>query len=564
MNLPTPDPMAEDTPVPDEPSFGEILSQFEQQRSKAEGQALPGTVLSVTDDGVFVDIGRKNDGVLDVAPFKQADGTFSISPGAKVLVNITGMNEQGQYTLTTLKVEQPKDWSALQAAFDEKKTLMGRVIEVVKGGLRVDVGTRAFMPASRSGARDVPEMEKLVGQEIECRVTKLDTEKEDVVVDRRVVLEEQEREAKQKAFDALSEGAVVEGTVRNLTDFGAFIDLGGVDGLLHVADISWSRIGKPADVLKIGDKVPVKLLKVNRETRKVSLGMKQLQPEPWALAAEKFQQGERVKGTVARLTDFGAFVELIPGVEGLIHVSEMSWTKKNPRPSDILKPGETVEAVILNVNPGEKRIALGLKQALGNPWDEVPAKYAVGKIIEAATVLSIQKFGAFVQLEEGIEGMIHVGDITNEKRIETPKDVLSAGQTVRCVVTEVDPGKRRIRLSMKQLEPTRADEWIAEHKVGDTVTGRISDVRDTRISVELGEGVTGICRISAESKGGGAGTANPQKVDVASATALLAARWKQGPPAEQTSNVPKIGQTRSFRISALDPQKRRIDLEAAS
>jgi small subunit ribosomal protein S1 len=562
MTSPTPDSLTEETPVSDGPSFADILSEFEQQSQQTPGGPIEGTVLSVSDEGVVVDIGRKSDGLLDAAPFRNPDGTFRLEPGAKVLVKITGTNEQGQLTLSTHQVETPKDWSALQAAYEEKKTITGRVIESVKGGLRVDVGVRAFMPASRSGVREVAELETLVGREIECRITKLDPEKEDVVVDRRVILEEREREARQQAFDAVQEGAELNGRVRNLTDFGAFVDIGGVDGLLHVADISWTRIGKPSDVLKVGDEVRVKVLKVNRETRKISLGMKQLQPEPWTLAEGKFEVGQRVRGTVARLTDFGAFIELMPGVEGLIHVSEMSWTKKNPRPADILKPGETVEAVVLLANTAEKKISLGLKQALGDPWDEVPVKFQPGTVVEAP-VVSIQKFGAFVQLAEGVEGMIHVGDITGEKRIDHPKDVLSVGQTVRCVVTEVDRERRRLRLSMKQLEPTKADLWLAEHKEGDTVTGRVLEVRESRVQVELGEGVTGICRLATSEKAQNAGR-NAQKADVASAAALLAAKFKQG-ASPQPDSAPKIrpGETRRFSIRQIDPQKKRIDLTLA-
>ncbi len=563
MNSPISDPVTDETSHSEGPSFADILSEFEQQSKTPKGEAIEGTVLSVTDEGIFVDIGRKTDGVLDPAAFKNPEGGFTVEPGAKITVNITGTNDQGQLTLSTVKVHQPKDWSGLQAAFDEKQTVTGRVLEVIKGGLRVDVGVRAFMPASRSGVREVPELEQLVGKDIECRITKLDTEKEDVVVDRRVILEEQERENKQKAIDALTEGQVLTGTVRNLTDFGAFVDVGGVDGLLHVADISWTRIGKPADVLKVGDRTEVKILRINRETKKISLGLKQLQPEPWTLAAGKFSAGDRVKGTVARLTDFGAFVELIPGVEGLIHVSEMSWTKRNPRPSDILKPGEVVEAVVLSVAPADKKIALGLKQALGDPWDEVPEKFKSGTIIEAASVISIQKFGAFVQLSEGIEGMIHVADITNEKRIDNPKDVLSVGQVVRCVVTEVDRERRRIRLGMKQLEPTKTDEWMAAHQVGETVTGLITDVREGRLNVELGEGVNGVCKVASENRGSRNAPANKERADVASAVALLSARFKEGAATPESGPKFRPGETRKFNITALDLQKKRIDLELA-
>src|SRR5579862_6574896 len=303
-------------------SFGDILSQFEQSHH-ARGETVEGTIVSVSPDGAFVDIGRKMDGVLPPDP------KIQLKPGMKVLVSIRGRDGEGNYLLSTIKVEVPRDWSGLEAAFAEKRTIGGTVLEVVKGGLRVDVGVRAFMPASRSGAKDQAELEKLVGQQIECRITKLDTAEEDVVVDRRVVVEEQERAAKREAFGKLQEGSVVTGTVRTLTDFGAFVDLGGIDGLLHVTDMAYARNVKPSDVVKPGDQIEVKILKINAETRKIALGLKQLTPDPWSLVADKYPQGSRVQGKVSRVTDFGAFVELQPGIEGLIHVTEMSWTRKN-------------------------------------------------------------------------------------------------------------------------------------------------------------------------------------------------------------------------------------------
>src|SRR5271166_4675820 len=385
--------------LPESPeSFGDILSQFEQAHH-ARGETVDGTVVSVTPDGVFVDLGRKMDGVIPIDPARR------LKKGDKVVVSIRGRDQDGTYFLSTVKVDTPRDWSALEAAFAAKKTIGGTVIEVVKGGLRVDVGVRAFMPASRSGVREQAEMEKLVGEQIECRITKLDTASEDVVVDRRVVLEERERTAKEEAFGRIEEGAVLRGTVRSITDFGAFVDLGGVDGLLHVSDMSYSRSAKPADVVTEGESIEVKVLKIQRETHKISLGLKQLLPDPWTVAAHKYSQGERIKGKVARVADFGAFVELEPGVEGLIHVSEMSWSKKNVRPADIVKVGDMVEVAVLGVNPGERRIALGLKQTLGDPWEEALKKYPVGAAVEAS-VVSLAKFGAFVDLGDGVEGMI--------------------------------------------------------------------------------------------------------------------------------------------------------------
>jgi small subunit ribosomal protein S1 len=360
--------------------------------------------------------------------------------------------------------------------------------------LSVDVGVRAFMPASRSGAKDVPDMEKLVGQEISCRIIKLDVADEDVVVDRRAVLEEEERAAKERRYTEVKEGEIVHGTVRSLTEYGAFVDIGGVDALLHVADISWGRVNKPSDVLTVGLAVEAKVLKVDIAKRRISLGMKQLQPHPWELAAEKYKVGERVHGSVTRVADFGAFVELEKGVEGLIHLSEMSWSKKVRKPSDVVKPGEQVDVVVLGVNQGERRIALGLKQALGDPWAEVAQKFPVGAVVEG-TVTSLQKFGAFVQLAEGVEGMIHIGDLSADKRLNHPQDAVKMGQVVKALVLEADVEKRRLRLGMKQLIPTSLDEYITEHKEGDLVTGRMSEVSGGRAKVELGEGVHGSCRM---------------------------------------------------------------------
>jgi len=548
----------------EESNFGEILNQFEQEHtehSDAPGHPIEGTVVSVGDELAFVNIGRKTEGVVRVEAFRDAQGAVALHVGDKMLVNVLGRNEEGNYTLSTVKVERPKDWSGLQAAFAEGRVIGGVVQELVKGGLRVDIGARAFMPASRSGARDIAEMEKLVGQEIRCRITKLDVEKEDVVVDRRVVLEAEEKERRDKAFQNIAEGQVLQGTVKTLMDFGAFIDLGGVDGLLHVADMSWTRVNKPSDILNPGDQVQVKVLKVNPETRKISLGMKQLQADPWTLAAEQFKVGDRVRGTVARIADFGAFVNLAPGVDGLIHISEMSWSKKVRKPSDVVKVGDSVEVVVLGVNPSEKRISLGLRQALGDPWEEAQQKYPVGSIVEAA-VTNLANFGAFVDLGDGVEGMIHVGDITREKRIDHPRDVLKAGQMIRAQVLEFDKERRRIRLGMKQLEPTTLDVWMSEHQVGDPVTGRVVEVRNDRLKVELGDGVFATCRVSSEGGDNArGGSGNQGKGDISAMTAMLAARWKSGPDYEGDKQVARVGQIRQFRISALDVQAKRISLD---
>ena len=553
-----------------ETSFGEILSQFEQQHQPdlRGGETVPATVVAVNPEKIYVDVGRKMEGILPADAAREA-GHQELKPGDPIVVTVTGRDEEGYYLLSTVKVERPKDWSALEHAFAEKLTIGGRVTEVVKGGLRVDVGARAFMPASRSGARDQVELEKLVGTEIQCRITKLDTAKEDVVVDRRVVLEEEATKQKAERFAAIQEGDVVRGTVRTVTDFGAFVDIGGFDGLLHVADLSWGRVGKPSDVVKTGDSFDVKILKVNRDTKKISLGLKQLMPDPWTVAAEQFKVGDRVKGTISRLTDFGAFVELAPGLDGLIHLSEMSWSKKVRKPADILKVGEQVEAVILAVNLAEHRIGLGLKQALGDPWEEVEKKYPAESVVEG-TVVSLQKFGAFVDLGDGIEGMIHIGDISREKRLEHPNEVLKQGQTVRAQVLEIDKSRRRIRLGMKQLEPTSVDEYISEHQSGEVVSGRLIEVNNGRARVELGEGVYATCRMKeAAAEKSEAKAANENKADLSAMTAMLTAKWKTGGGAAGSGasggarEQVKAGQIRTFRITMLDPAHKKIEVELA-
>ncbi len=560
-----PNPSLSGQSAPEEAaSFAELLTEFEQQRQPASrGEALLGTVVAVSDDLVFFDVGRKMEGVIPVSELKDAAGAVALKRGDKLPVSITGYNPEGYLTLSTVRVVRPKDYSELEQAFAEKRIIAGTVLEQVKGGLRVEIGMRAFLPASRSGTRDQAELEKLVGQEIRCRIIQLDVAKEDAVVDRRVVLEEEEAAARQRAFDALQEDSVVTGTVRSLTDFGAFVDIGGQDGLLHVTDLAWTRVAKPSDLLSVGQQVEVKILKINRETKKISLGMKQLVPDPWSLAAEKYQVGARVQGKVVRLAEFGAFVELEPGVDGMIHVSEMSWTRRIRKPADVLKVGETVEVQVLGVNAGERRIALGLKQVIGDPWEDAAKRYPIGSVVEGP-VSSLAAFGAFVTLSDGIDGMIHIGDISAEKRLQHPKEALALGQTVRAQVLEVDSQKRRIRLGMKQLQPTSVDEYIAEHKVGDTVTGRVVDAGAKLAKVELGDGVIAACRLPERSQKA-AGEPGAAKADLSSMTAMLSARWKTGGGSGESSSAGamRTGQIRTFRIVSLDPAQKRIELESA-
>ena len=556
-------------------SFGELLSQYDKSHSRKSedgGKQILGTVIVVSGDSVFLDIGFKSEGILPLAVLQGAGE--AAKPGDKLLVSVKGRDPEGYYQLTRAKVERPKDWSALEKAFADKATIVGTVTGVIKGGLSVDVGVRAFMPASRSGARDAAEMEKMVEQEILCRIIKLDVAEEDVVVDRRTVVEEEERSVKERRYAEMKEGDTVTGTVRSLTDYGAFVDLGGVDALLHVSDIAWSRVEKPGDVLSVGQQVEARVLKISNDSgkRRISVGVKQLQAHPWDAMAGKYKAGERVRGTVTRVMEFGAFVELEPGIEGLIHVSEMSWGKKLRSANTLVKSGEIVDAVILGVNTGERRISLGLKQALGDPWAEVAEKFAAGSVVEGP-VVSITKFGAFVQLSEGVEGMIHISEMSAEKRINHPQEMLKVGQSVRTQVLAVDTAKRQLRLSMKQLVPSGLDEYIAEHKEGDVVTGRMVEVADGHARVELGEGILARCSVDAASAAaakttqGGLDVASSKtglKPDLSSLGSMLQARWKGGAPAgEAKPEAVRAGQIRKFRIARMDSAGKKIELELA-
>jgi small subunit ribosomal protein S1 len=541
-------------------SFGDILSQYTKSHSrKTEGsRQLQATVIAVNAESVFFDIGYKSEGILPLAALQGE----TLKPGDKCLVTVKGRDLDGYYELSRFKVERPMDWTGLEKAFADKTTVLGTVTGVIKGGFSVDVGVRAFMPASRSGVREAADMEKLVGQEIRCRIIKLDVTDEDVVVDRRAVAEEEERSAKDKFYSQIKEGETVSGTVRSLTDYGAFVDLGGVDALLHVSDIAWGRVNKPADVLSVGQAIEVKVLKVGSEGEKkrISVGLKQLQPQPWDAVPEKFKAGDRVRGTVTRLMEFGAFVELEPGIEGLIHISEMSWSKgKVRKASDVVKAGETVEVVILQMSAGERRISLGLKQALGDPWVDAPQRFPVGSAIEGP-VTSLTKFGAFVQMGEGVEGMVHVSEISAEKRINQPADVLRVGQVVQALVIAIDPEKRQMRLSMKQLVPTGLDEYISEHKEGDVVTGRLMDESGGSARVELGEGIHATCKVSAAApvKSEAPKDAN---ADLSSLSSMLQARWKSGSGGPAKAEPARAGQVRSFRIAKLDREAKKIELE---
>lgn len=558
------EPIAEE-PVEPLENFADMLMEFERGHAHkpASGgtRQIDGTVISLTAEQVFLDIGYKIEGVLPRSAFR--NNAADVKLGEKVPVSIKGRNEEGYYDLTRFKVAQPHDWTALEEAFKQKLTIVGTVTTLVKGGVSVDVGVRAFMPASRSGTHDAAELEALVGTEITCRITKLDTTDEDVVVDRRVVQEEQARVSQEGRLALLQPGEVLEGTVRSLMPYGAFVDLGGFDGLLHVSDISWNRVSKPEDVLSVGQKTQVRILKIDPETKKISLGLKQLQPDPWESVPSKYQLGQRVTGTVSRLTDFGAFVEIEPGIEGLIHISEMSWGKKVRHPSDIVKQGDQVDAVILGIKTEERRISLGLKQTLTDPWSDVTHRFPVGSQVEGP-VTRLTPFGAFVQIAEGIEGLVHVSEISAEKRIHHPQDVLRVGQPIKAQVIGIAPEKRQIKLSIKQLVPTSIDEYLAEHKPGDIVSGRVVEELPAGAAVDLGEGIRAICPAERSGSEPAAGNLAPGKADLSSLTSMLQARWKGSASAPPAAPEPlRAGQIRSFKITRIDAGSKSIELQLA-
>ena len=562
----TPEPAKAPAPVPapEEPveDFGALLKAFEKShshKSDAAPKQLSGIVVSISADQVFLDIGYKTEGVLPRSAFD--NNADAVKPGDSFPVSVTGRNEEHYYELSRFKVAQPRDWSALEAAFADKSAVVGTVTEVIKGGLRVDIGVRAFMPASRSGAKDAAELEKLVGTEITCRITKLDVQDEDVVVDRRVVLEEQARGLAEDRRAALKEGDTISGTVRSLVPYGAFIDLGGMDGLLHISDMAHTRVNKPEDIVTPGQLVEVRILKIDPDNKKISLGLKQLLPEPWATVPDRFQAGQRISGVVTRIQDFGAFVEIEPGVEGLIHISEMAWGKKVHHPSDIVKQGDRVEAEILAIKPEEKRISLGLKHASADPWLDIRQKFPEGSQIEGP-VTKIMAFGAFIEIAPGVEGLVHVSEIVADRRISHPSDVLRAGQVIKALVLAIDTEKRQIKLSMKQLIPTSIDEYIAEHKAGDKVSGRVVELAATSALVELGEGIRAQCPIKASAQPSTPEPKAEAKADLSSLTSLLSARWKGNAPAAAAKPEPLAeGQIRTFKIAKLSAETKKIEVE---
>ena len=546
-SAPTPEVAAAPSPEVKEPrddeeesrpageDFGQLLDQFEQEQSSLqEGEVVRGTVVGITERGVVIDFGYKSEGIVNQNEFME-NGQITVKPGDEVDVLVKNMETgEGFPVLSRADAVRLRAWDDLEKAFNDGTPIKGRVIDRIKGGVRVDVdGIAAFLPGSQVDIRPIRNLDSLRGREIEAKVIKLNRKRSNVVLSRKAVLEERDAGRKGDTLNQIEEDIIVEGQIKNLTDYGAFVDLGGVDGLLHVTDMSWGRLQNPGDAFKVGDTVQVKVLRFDRGRERVSLGYKQLLPDPWETIEERFPPGTRITGKIASVTDYGAFVELEPGVEGLVHVSEMSWSKRVKHPSKLVNPGDTVDVEVLGVDPKARRISLGMKQVQANPWQTLNERYQVGAHVQGR-VRNLTDFGAFIEIEDGIDGLVHVSDISWSRRIKHPGELLKKGQQVEAIITGIDPENRRMSLSIKDLEPNAWDDFVVTHKPGDLVKGKIARFASFGAFVELGDNLEGLCHISELSEDR---VAKPE-------------------------DAVQLGQEMEFRILRIDAENKKIGLSA--
>jgi small subunit ribosomal protein S1 len=516
--------------------FGKILAEHEQShRSEiSENEVVKGRVVKITDQAVIIDVGFKSEGIVPIAEFKEGD-RITVQPGDEVDVYVKQLeNSEGYVELSRADAVRMQTWDQIELAYKQGTNIIGRVTDRIKGGLRVDIGgIQAFLPGSQVDLRPVRNLDSFRNKEIEIRVLKVNKKRGNIVLSRKVVLEELINGRKNETLKNLEEGIIVEGQVKNITEYGAFIDLGGLDGLLHITDMSWGRIQNPNELFKVGETIQVKVLKFDKDKERVSLGYKQLIPDPWATTVERYPIGSRVKGKVVSLTDYGAFVELEAGIEGLVHVTEMSWSKRVKHPSKILSTGQEVEAQVLEVDQNNRRISLGLKQIEPNPWETLQDRYGVGTRVKGR-VRNLTDFGAFIEIEEGIDGLVHVSDISWTKRIKHPSEALKKNQEVEAIITAIDVENRRLSLSIKDLEPNAWDRFFDTHRLGDVVTGKVTRFANFGAFVELEDGIEGLCHVSELSE---------QHVD-------------------KPEDAVKIGQKLQFKILKMDREARKIGLSA--
>jgi small subunit ribosomal protein S1 len=479
-----------------EEDYEHLLDDYSHFVPPAEGEILEGRVLKVTPQEVIVDFAYKSEGLVPIEQFRGPEGEIQVQPGDVVDVMIDhGEAVEGYILLSHEKAARLRIWENLERAFQEQLIISGRVLDRVKGGLSVDVGVQAFMPGSQLDSRPIRNLDAFLGQDIPVKVIKLNRRRGNVVVSRRLAIEQEDAERKSATLASLELGSVVTGVVKNLTEYGAFVDLGGIDGLLHVTDMSYGRVAHPSEVVHVGDEITVKVLKFDRQKERVSLGIKQLEPDPWQSIAERYPVNSRVVGRVVNVADYGAFIELEPGVEGLIHVSEMTWSRRMKHPSKVVRAGDQVEAVVLEVHPKERRISLGLKQLEPNPWTTIDTRYSIGSVVEGR-VRNMTDFGAFIEIEEGIDGLVHVSDLSWTKRIKHPSEALKKGQIVQAVILAIDAAGHRLSLGIKQLQPDACERYFQTHKLGDLVHGRVSRLAGFGAFVQLAEGVEGLCHFS--------------------------------------------------------------------
>jgi len=510
--------------------YDELIADYSEPAMRA-GDLCQGQIVSIDGDNAIVHYGGKTEGIVPLAELHAA-GITEPAPGQDIEVTIESLGGPGDYAvLSFLKAHQSRVWERIEESFRQKEVLTAKVLERVKGGLAADIGVQAFLPGSQADVRPVPDLDGLVGQEIPVRIVKLSRSRGNVVVSRRALLEEELQERRQQTLAGLAEGAMVTGTVKNVTNYGAFIDLGGIDGLLHVTDISWGRVRNPAEVLQVGGEVTLMVLKFDPEKERVSLSLKHMQPDPWENIEQRYREGERGTGRVVSVTDYGAFIELEAGLEGLIHVSELSWSKRLKHPSKVLKLGQEVEGVITQVNAAERRISLSLKRLQADPWANLGERYPLGQIV-GGRVRNLTSYGAFVEIEEGVDGLVHVSDLSWSNKVKHPKDELKKGQVIQAVVLRVDQENRRVSLGVKQLEPDVWEKFFSLHLVGDDVKGQITRFAKFGAFVELAPGVEGLCHNSEMS-------ANPSK---------------------QRKSALRAGQDYEFRIIKLDEFDKKISL----
>src|ERR1700726_1906360 len=531
----------------DAPETAETMDQLLDQFSTpppvaSEGEIFDGRVLAITDAGVVVDVGGKFEGLVPAQEFLESGGAITFGEGQTIEVERLHEQKDGYVLLSHIRAHRRRVWERIEKSYREHANVTGKATERIKGGLVVDIGVRAFLPASQIELRPVHDLDAWKDREFEVRVLKLNRKRGNVVVSRRAILEDEQKSKRDSLVSTLAEGTVVTGRVKNITDYGVFVDLGGMDGLLHVSDLVWGRVPHPSSIVKAGDEIQVQVLKFDKDKQRISLGRKQLLPDPWATVPERFAVGARAKGTIVGVTDYGAFVQIEPGVEGLVHVSEMSWSKRTKHPSKMVKLGDEVEVTVLEVKTDQRRISLGLKQTQPDPWGAAAEKYPAGTLI-TGKIRNLADFGAFVEIEEGMEGLIHISDVSWSERIKHPSEKFKKGDTVQARVLKVDSVNRRLSLGIKQVNDIWAN-WFAEHKIGEIVKGKVVRTTDFGAFVALTEGIEGLCHVSEIEERRPKGEREKEKA----------------PRGARVTSVLTVGQESDFKILRLEPEQHKISL----